>query len=275
MKKAFCAAMAPFLILSLAAISVASGPQKQTPPLALITGSNRGIGLAVAEEFAQRGWKVIATCRDPDHAVELKRFAAMHPTVVVEALDVADDSAIDRLADKYHGQAIDVLFHNAGVGGQVKEQQLSAIGSDTFEQFMRVNAYAPIRVSRAFLDNVAASQQRKIIAMSSPFASSSLASQYRDLIFYSMSKAALNRGMRGLQAEVAPRGILVGLVSPGPVDTDMQRELRSGLAALGKVDVRPALKPAESARTLVDFVEALNSDRAGHFLNYKGEEIPW
>jgi NAD(P)-dependent dehydrogenase (short-subunit alcohol dehydrogenase family) len=275
MKKALCALIGLFLILSLASITGAAAPQKQTQPVVLITGSNRGIGLAVAEEFAQRGWKVIATCRDPDNAVELKRFAATHPTVVVEALDVANDSAIDRLAEKYHDQAIDVLFNNAGVGGQVKEQQLSAIRSDTFEQFMRVNAYAPIRVSRAFLSNVAASQQKKVIAMTSAFASSSLAPQYRDLIFYSMSKAALNRGMKSLQAEIAPRGILVGLVSPGPVDTDMQRELRSGLAALGKADTRPALKPAESARTLVDFVEALNSDRAGHFLNYKGEEIPW
>ena len=83
MKRALCAAMTPFLILSLAAISVAAGQQKQTPPVALVTGSSRGIGLAVAEEFAQRGWKVIATCRDPDNAVELKRFAATHPTVVV------------------------------------------------------------------------------------------------------------------------------------------------------------------------------------------------
>jgi hypothetical protein len=55
----------------------------------------------------------------------------------------------------------------------------------------------------------------------------------------------------------------------------MQREFRSGLAALGKADTRPTLKPAESAGTMVDFVEALNGDKGGHFLNYKGEEISW
>lgn len=255
--------------------SAGSPPSPTTAPVVLITGSNRGIGLALAEEFAQRGWKVIATCRDPEHAAELKAFAAAHPRVIVEGLDVADDSAIDRLAAKYHGQAIDVVFNNAGVGGQVKEQQLAAIHSDEFEQFMRVNAYAPLRVSRAFLENVAASQQKKIIAMTSAFGSLALASQYRNLVFYSMSKAALNRGMRDLQNEAAGRGILVGIVSPGPVDTDMQKALKSGLASIGKVDSRPMLAPAESAHTLVDFVEALNSDRAGRFLNYKGEEIPW
>jgi NAD(P)-dependent dehydrogenase (short-subunit alcohol dehydrogenase family) len=111
--------------------------------------------------------------------------------------------------------------------------------------------------------------------MTSPFASATLAPQNQNIIFYSMSKAALNRGMKGLQAEAADRGVLVGIVSAGPVDTDMQKELRSGLAAIGKVNSRPMLSPAESARALVDFTQALNADRSGRFLNYKGEEIPW
>lgn len=265
------------LCLVAALLSVAPGASAlpEAAPVVLITGSDRGIGLAVAEEFAQRGWKVIATCRDPEHATELKQFAASHPAVITESLDVTDDGAIDRLAAKYRAQAVDVLFNNAGIGGHVKEQRLDGLTSETFDQFMRVNAYGPLRVSHAFLDNVAASRQKKIIAVTSAFASASLAPQFRNIVFYSMSKAALNRGMRALQAEVADRGILVGLVSPGAVDTDMQKELRAGLAAIGKSDSRPMLTPAASARTLVDFAEALDSERAGRFLNYKSEEIPW
>lgn len=260
-------------LLFLPLLGASSTPR--AAPVVLITGSDRGIGLAVAEEFAQRGWRVIATCRDPEHATELKGFAGSHPTVVIETLDVTDDSAIDRLAAKYRGQPIDVLFNNAGIGGHVKEQRLESLTSEAFDQFMRVNAYGPVRVSRAFVDNVAASEQKKIIAMTSAFASATRAPEFRNIIFYSMSKAALNRGMRALQAEVAARGILVGLVSPGAVDTDMQKELRAGLAAMGKADARPMLTPAESAHTLVDFTDALNPERSGRFLNYKGEEIPW
>jgi NAD(P)-dependent dehydrogenase (short-subunit alcohol dehydrogenase family) len=252
-----------------------SGSPAAPAPVVLVTGSDRGIGLAVAEEFAQRGWKVVATCRDPDHATELKQFSTSHPAVVIEKLDVTDDAAIDRLAAKYHGQPIDVLFNNAGIGGHVSQQRLDNLASGEFEQFMLVNAYGPVRVSRAFLENVAASQQKKIVAVTSAFASSTLAPNFRNIIFYGMSKAAMNRGMRALQVEVADRGILVGLVSPGAVDTDMQKELRAGLAAMGKADSRPMLTPAESAHTLVDFTEALSADRSGHFLNFKGEELPW
>lgn len=263
------------LLSSLSVPALGASATPRAPPVVLVTGSNRGIGLAVAEEFAQRGWKVIATCRDPEHATELKAFAAAHAAVIIEPLDVADDAAIDRLAAKYRGQAIDVLFNNAGVGGQVKEQRLDNLTSQEFDQFMRVNAYGPLRVSTAFLDNVAASHQKKIIAITSGFASAAQAPQFRNIIFYAMSKAAMNRGMRALQAEVAERGVLIGLVTPGAVDTDMQKELRSGLAAIGKTDSRPMRSPAETARTLVDFTEALDADRSGRFLNYKGEEIPW
>jgi NAD(P)-dependent dehydrogenase (short-subunit alcohol dehydrogenase family) len=156
------------LALALLLASRAGGDTPQSalqspssPPVVLITGSNRGIGLAVTAEFVGRGWKVIATCRDPEHAKELKEFAAAHPMVVVEKLDVGDDRAIDRLAARYRGQPIDVLFNNAGIGGRVREQQPGNLTSEEFEQFMRVNAYAPLRLSQAFLDNIAASRQRR------------------------------------------------------------------------------------------------------------------
>lgn len=90
-----------------------------TPPVALITGSDRGLGFALTQELTARGWRVIATCRSPEKATELRAFAAANPGVLIERLDVADDAAIDALAAKLRGQPVDVLINNAGVMGRV------------------------------------------------------------------------------------------------------------------------------------------------------------
>ena len=81
----------------------------------LITGSNRGIGLEFAKEYAERGWTVVATARHPEKAGELRSLAKAHPNVAIEKLDVTDEASIGALAKKYAGQPIDVLINNAGI----------------------------------------------------------------------------------------------------------------------------------------------------------------
>jgi NAD(P)-dependent dehydrogenase (short-subunit alcohol dehydrogenase family) len=137
----------------------------------MITGSDRGIGLALTREFVNRGWRVIATCRDPAKATELAGFAHDHPSVSVEKLDVSDDAQIDSPAAKLKGQPIDVLINNAGVSGNVEGQTLAKLEPEDFGRVLRVNSYAPLRVSAAFLELVAASEQRKIVGMSSGYGS--------------------------------------------------------------------------------------------------------
>lgn len=245
-------------------------------PVALITGSDRGIGFALTQEFAARGWKVIATCRDPSHAQALADFAAAHPQVVVEALDVSDNNAIDALAAKYQGQPIDALINNAGIAGDFAAQRLGVLDGELFQQVLRVNAYAPLRMARAFLDSVSLSHQKKIVAISSGAGSLFTAPAAPDSYFYDMSKAALNMGMRLLQNDVRARGVLVGIVSPGPVDTDMQKAYRANAAQAGKPMTMPAIAPADSARALVNYVEGLAPDKAGRFWSaYTGQETPW
>jgi NAD(P)-dependent dehydrogenase (short-subunit alcohol dehydrogenase family) len=160
-----CALSAP------AADRPAASEPARNPGTALITGSDRGIGLALAREFESRGWRVIATCRDPAKATELINFAHDHPTVSVEKLDVSDDAAIDALVAKLKGRPIDALVNNAGVTGSVESQTLSKLDPDAFGRVLHVNSYAPLRVSAAFLELVAASKQRKIIGMSSGYGS--------------------------------------------------------------------------------------------------------
>ena len=250
------------------------------PGTALITGSDRGMGLALAREFVSRGWRVIATCRDPGKASELMSFAHDHPGVSVEKLDVSDDAAIDALAVKLKGRPIDALVNNAGVVGGFDGQTLAGLDADDFGRVLRVNSYAPLRVSAAFLELVAASKQRKVIGMSSGYGSLSSieklsSSGYPTLYWYAMSKAALNMGLREFAFETAARRVTTVLLSPGAVDTDMQRDLRDNMAKLGKPMTSPTLTVTESAHSLVVTIERLKPEHNGKFLTRDGSEIPW
>jgi NAD(P)-dependent dehydrogenase (short-subunit alcohol dehydrogenase family) len=250
------------------------------PGTALITGSDRGIGLALTREFESRGWQVIATCREPANATELTNFAHDHPRVSVEKLDVGDDAAIDALVVKLKGRPIDALVNNAGVTGSVDSQRLSKLDPNEFGRVLHVNSYAPLRVSAAFLELVAASRQRKIIGMSSGYGSLASVEKiaslgYPNAYYYAMSKAALNMGMREFAFEVLPRQVTTVLMSPGAVDTDMQRALRDQMAKIGKPITAPVLTPAESAHSMVLTIEQLKPAQSGKFLARDGTEIPW
>jgi NAD(P)-dependent dehydrogenase (short-subunit alcohol dehydrogenase family) len=253
-------------------------PVSTTPaaPVALITGSDRGIGFALTQELTSRGWMVIATCRDPSHAQALRDFAQAHPGVSIEALDVSDNAAIDALAARYRARPIDALINNAGITGDFAAQRLNVLDAAAIQQVMRVNAYAPLRLAQAFLEQVSASHQKKIIAISSGSGSLFTAPQAPDSYFYNTSKAALNMGLRLLYNDVRGRGILVGIVSPGPVDTDMQKAYRANAAQAGKPLTLSAIAPADSARALANYIEGLSIDKAGRFWSaYTGQELPW
>jgi len=244
------------------------------PPVALITGSDRGIGFALTEELVARGWKVVATCRDPAHAQALQEFATSHSLVTIETLDVTDTAGIDALAAKYRGKPIDALINNAGIGIYAFPRA-NELDPGEFQRVMLINTYAPLRVAGAFLEQVAASHQRKIIAISSGLGSLWQAPQARLSYSYSISKAGLNMAMRLLQNEVRDRGIIIGIVSPGPVDTDMQRGYRAAAAQAGAPINAPEISPEESARDLVTYIENLGPEKGGRFYSYNGQEIPW
>jgi NAD(P)-dependent dehydrogenase (short-subunit alcohol dehydrogenase family) len=261
-----------------------AGLGAETPPnagTALITGSDRGIGYALVQEFESRGWQVIATTLDPARAVDLNAFAKAHPRVTIERLDVTDTAGIDALALKLKDRPIDALVNNAGIAGSLEGQTLSRLDQDEFIRVLRVNSYGPLRVSAAFLDNVAASRQRKVIAISSGYGSvasveSIAASGYPSAYFYAMSKAALNMGMREFALDPgAKRGVTTVLFSPGAVDTDMQRTIRSDVAKTGKSITAPTSTPADVAHALVAAIEQLKPEQNGRFYSLSGKELPW
>ena len=232
-------------------------------PVVLITGSNRGIGLALARQFASQGWNVIATCRKPEKAGDLQDLAAANPRVVIEQLDVTDFARIQALARQYADTPIDVLLNNAGISGGMKNESLGALNYEVFDRIMAVNAIAPIRIAEAFMENVAASEQKKIMTISSGEGSVASVRGGR-LYFYRSSKRALNMMMNTMAKEVADRDIIVGLLGPGFVDTDMTR----GIAY-------KKLTPEQSASDLFQVIAGFDADSSGQFFHHDGKRIPW
>ena len=189
----------------------------QNKPTVFITGSNRGIGFGLAKNYAIKGWNVIATCRSPERAEDLKNLADEYPNILVEELDVTDLDEINQLATKYEGVPIDVLINNAGILGDVQAQSFGSFDQSTFEKIMLVNAYGPLKVGEAFADNVALSNQKKIVSMTSGLGSMQITGSSDRFYFYRMSKAALNMGIIAMNVSLKEKGVMSALIAPGTV----------------------------------------------------------
>jgi len=237
-------------------------------PTVLVTGANRGIGLAFAEHYVAAGWNVLAAVRTPASATDLAVLARAYDHLVIEQLDVTDDARIEELAASYSGTPIDVLINNAGVYGDIETQSWGSLNSATFEQVMAVNVFAPMKLAEAFANHVAASDQKKIVSITSGAGVVSREGRPGGGIFYSTSKAALNKAMRQIRAEVADDGIIVALIAPGTAQTDMLAVARPGLFADAK-------SPAEAAAGIANVIAELDDSYDGRPRNYDGSVIPW
>jgi NAD(P)-dependent dehydrogenase (short-subunit alcohol dehydrogenase family) len=235
-------------------------------PTVLVTGSNRGIGLGFARFYAAAGWNVLATARRPESAEDLQALQVEYPNVTIEYLDVTDYAGIDALAEKYQGTPIDLLINNAAVLGSLPEQKVGGLDYELFEQVMAVNVFGPLKVSEAFADHVAASEQKRIVALTSGLGSLSLMGRMSGFYYYRMSKAALNMGMLGLKTDLKNRGITVALVAPGMVDTQLLAD--SGYR--GK-----SLTPEDSVAGMAGIIANLSIDDKPTITNTDGKTIPW
>ena len=250
-------------------IAIPTARAATRPGTVLITGSNRGIGLELARWYAEHDWRVIATARKPDRATDLQAIADAHPKVQLEQLDLLDHRMIDGLAATLADQPIDVLLNNAAILGEPNEQNFGSMNFDLLSRVMATNVAGPMKMAEAFVAQVEASEQKKIVAITSTQGSiSSLRSP--GLVFYNMSKAALNMGMKSNSKALKKRGITVALISPGAVDTDMMN------LALERAGVRfKLLTPVQSAEAVTTVIDGYGLEQTGTFLSHKGESIPW
>ena len=225
----------------------------------LITGANRGIGLALAKAYAARRDKVFATVRQTSQRGELDALAAAsRGWIEVIEMDVSDPLDIAKARRKLEAEAIDVLINNAGVSGPDSQSAVD-MDFDGLSETLAINSIAPLRVATAFLPNVKAAKG-KIVTISSQMGSMQSAST--DSLAYRVSKLAANKLMRGLAAELKPEGVPVLIAHPGWVRTDM-----GGPGA--------QLSPDESAAGLIKLIDGLQLASTGKFLSWNGKELAW
>ncbi|MFN9007962.1 MAG: SDR family oxidoreductase [Hyphomonadaceae bacterium] len=217
----------------------------------LVTGVNRGIGLALVEGLLARGHAVIGTTRNGDAPFE-------HPNFRVLACDIGDTASV-RAAAQALSEPIDVLIQNAGVFGP-RRQELADLSPDDFLDVLNANVVGPWRVLQAFLPNLKLSSQARVLMISSGMGRFSGASQGAPA--YRASKAALNKLVQTFAHDLKSDGIAIVACHPGWVRTDM-----GGAGA--------EIDPKASADGLIQLAENLQLSGTGRFMDWTGHTQDW
>ena len=217
-------------------------------PAVLITGTNRGIGLEFARQYAAEGWEVIATARQS--SPELGALG-----VRVEPLDLSDADAVAAFPARIAGP-LDLLIANAGTNHPMNAR--TAEDARDWAEMLMVNSISPYMLGKALLPRMA--ENGKMIAISSGMGS--IGENGGGWIPYRTSKAALNMAWNSLALETRGRGIACILLSPGWVKTRM-----GGAGA--------EITPEESVSAMRSLIDQVTMEDTGRFLRRDGSEIPW
>lgn len=225
----------------------------------LITGSNRGIGLALTEVYARHGDTVLAFCRTPRSADKLNALAkGSDGRVRVHAMDVADENSIKAAAGTIGDAPVDILINNAGIRGG-KNQSLQDIDTAEWMKAFKVMAIGPFLVVQAFLANLKRAPSPKIMTITTQIAATTWPTG--GFYAYASAKAAVNRVMLALAQDLKDQAI-VNLIHPGWVRTDM-----GGPGA--------DISPEDSAAGIHKVIAAVSKADSGKFYKWNGEIHPW
>ncbi len=217
---------------------------------AVITGANRGIGLALAQQLHDKGWDIIAVCRSESE--EIEQIASM----VISGIDVTDAEQMQQVKGIIGDQQIDLLINNAGL---LRDEVLGQINYDTMREQFEINALAPLMVTETLLPNmVEGSKVANITSRMGSIADNDSGGRYG----YRASKAAFNAIGKSLAEDLKTRGIAVAQLHPGWVKTRM-------------VDFNGLITVEESAQGLIERIEQLDLANTGGFWHTNGEALPW
>ena len=238
-------------------------------PTVLVTGAGRGLGLEFTRQYAADGWSVIAGARQTAVA-ELAALAdATAGRVEPQQLDVGNPDSIAALATRIGDRPIDVLINCAGTMGKgsfAKEGvgfgRFGTANLDEWQDVFRVNVFAPMKMAEAFVDNVARSEKKTIVSLTSVIGSISKNS-IGSLYLYRGTKAALNAIMHSMAIDLARKyKIIAAPIHPGWTRTDMGGP-------------RADIDAVTSVTGMRKVIAELTPDKAGRFWMYNGDELPW
>lgn len=216
---------------------------------ALVTGANRGIGLELCRQLRARGEQVVAACRTSN--AELAGLELQ----VEPGVDMLDPSSIDDLCRRIGETPIDLLVLNAGI---MERTAFGSLDYEAIERQFQVNAVSQLRMAEAFVDRMPGGAKLALItSLMGSMTDNGSGGSYG----YRMSKAALNAAGVSLSHDLRGRGIAVAILHPGMVATEMTG---------GR-----GITVEESARGLLERIEALNLDNSGSFWHADGRELSW
>lgn len=219
--------------------------------LAVVTGANRGIGLALVELLKQREADVIGVCRES--SPELARLGAE----IVDAVDVTDDRGIERVVRAVGGREIQLLVNNAGI--MHFPETLDQLDPSAIRLQFEVNALAPLRITAALRGRLArGSKVGLVTSRMGSIDDNGSGGAYG----YRMSKAALNMAGKSLAVDLKPSGVAVAILHPGMVRTRMT-------GSHGQVE------PLDAARGLLARLDELTLETSGGFWHANGQRLPW
>jgi NAD(P)-dependent dehydrogenase (short-subunit alcohol dehydrogenase family) len=224
----------------------------------LLIGASRGLGLAIVEEYLERGWQVVGTVRGGARTKLHELAERWGAQLEIETLDITVPDQVRALRKRLEGRQFDVLFVNAGVKNDDRET-IADVSTDEFVRVMVTNALSPLRVVESLGDLV---RPNGAIAVMSSGQGSVANNERGGYEVYRASKAALNTLVRSYAARHAGDGRTLLLLAPGWVRTDMG----GPQASLGIADSIP---------NLVRTIEAQHGKPGLQYLDYRGTTVPW
>ena len=216
----------------------------------LITGANRGIGLALCKAYLKKGFTVIAVCRQSSQDLQLLSLE------VVDQVDVSSAQGIAHLKKSIANRNIDILINNAGI---LRNQTFNNLDYEEITEQFIVNTLGPIRVVEALFQSL--SEGSKVAFVTSRMGSikdNTSGGSYG----YRMSKCALNIAGKSMAVDFKSKGIAVAILHPGYVQTEM-------------VNFGGEISTELSANRLADRIDQLTIENSGTFWHSNGEVLPW
>lgn len=247
------------------------------PLVALVTGANSGIGLALVEELLRRAetQTVYAGCRTPGDARALRRLADEDARLQVVAIDVTDDASVAAAAERISTSGrLDLVINTAGIlhdgGDLAPERRLADVQANNLQRAFDVNAVGTLRLAKALepqLRNSPAATFTSLSARVGSIGDNRLGGWYA----YRASKAALNMMLKTLAIEWARLRppITCAALHPGTVATHLSAPFT------GKREDLRLFSPPEAAANLLTVIFGLTPAQSGRFFAWDGAEIPW